>query len=64
MRTVVAFGLGIVTGVTCLVVLQHPRSIEILRAVLGVASSAPNIRDGEQYPDPKWCVANPRVECK
>ena len=64
MRIVVAFGLGIMTGVTGLLVLQHPRSIEVLRAASGVTSSAPRIKDGEQYPDPKWCAANPQVECK
>jgi hypothetical protein len=64
MRTLGLIALGIVIGVGGLIFVQHPRTIEVLGAALGVTTSAPNIKDFKEYPNPAWCAANPQAECR
>jgi hypothetical protein len=62
MRTLAAFGLGIVVGVAGLLTLQHPRMIEIFGAAMGVTRSPPQIRSDDRYPH--GCDPDPQVPCK
>jgi len=59
MRTLAAFALGIVVGIAGLLLLQHPRMIEIFGSALGVTTSPPQIRSGTV---PGGCV--PDLPCK
>jgi hypothetical protein len=59
MRTLAAFGLGIVVGVAGLLILQHPRMIDIFGSAMAVTTSAPQIRSETV---PGGCV--PDLPCK
>jgi hypothetical protein len=62
MRALGALVLGIVIGVIGLLILQHPRSIDVIGAALGVTTSPPKI--WIDSPGPNWCDANPQAACK
>ena len=60
MRTLATLLFGILIGVTGLLLVQHPGSLDIMRGAFGVTpESPPLIRSDARYPDPAWCAAHP-----
>ena len=63
MRTPGTLLLGILIGVTGLLVGQHPGSLDIMRGAFRIAPpEPPAIR--QTHPVAAWCAAHPQLPCK
>ncbi len=55
--------LGILIGVTGLLVVQHPGSIDIMRDAFDIAPSSPPVIR-QSHPMAAWCPAHPQLPCR
>jgi hypothetical protein len=62
-RTLAALLLGIVIGVTGLLVVQHPGSLAAMRGAVGTASSSPPVIK-QTHQMPAACPEDPQLPCK
>jgi hypothetical protein len=63
MRALGTLLLGILIGVTGLLVGQHPGSLDIMRGAFRIAPpEPPAIR--QTHPAAEWCAVHPQLPCK
>jgi len=64
MRKLGTLLLGMVIGVAGLLLVQHPRSIAIMRGAFGMKASAPPQIRVDDRNLAAWCAAHPQLPCK
>jgi hypothetical protein len=63
MRTILAVALGIVIGVASLLILQHPRTIDVMAGAFSrLRTPPPNIEEPATYP--RSCSPDREIPCK